>query len=128
MFQCCHGGDTPKGTILSHLSDQMDYCQRSLVEYLNDKRKLFPRFYYISDSMLLAILSSYNNIEEISGYIRCVYIVQYKLYRRHCKLYIVQCTIYTAYAQVHCILYNVYNIHLHNKYNKVVILILGRCL
>ena len=73
VIQCCHGGEPPKTTTLSHLSEQLEYCQRSLTHYLDEKRKLFPRFYYVSDTVLLAILSSHSNIEEVSKHFRLVF-------------------------------------------------------
>ena len=71
-FQCCHGGEPPKTGTLTHLSEQLEFCQRSLTQYLDEKRKLFPRFYYVSDTVLLAILSSHNNVEEVSKHFRWV--------------------------------------------------------
>ena len=70
IIQCCYGGEPPKTGILTHLTEQLEFCQRSLSDYLNDKRKLFPRFYYVSDTVLLAILSSHSNVEEVSKHFR----------------------------------------------------------
>ena len=71
-LQCCHGGEPPKTGTLTHLSEQLEFCQRSLTQYLDEKRKLFPRFYYVSDAVLLAILSSHNDVEEVSKHFRLV--------------------------------------------------------
>ena len=43
-------------TMLSNMLDQMQRCQRSLNEYLEEKRDAFPRFYFIGDDDLLEIL------------------------------------------------------------------------
>ncbi|XP_056647538.1 dynein axonemal heavy chain 10 [Diorhabda sublineata] len=40
------------------LSDGLDRCQKSLNEYLDSKRRRFPRFYFISTEELLSILGS----------------------------------------------------------------------
>lgn len=38
----------------------LDKCQKSLTEYLRNKRVIFPRFNFISDDELLSILGSSN--------------------------------------------------------------------
>ena len=41
---------------LTSISDQLQRCQKSLNEYLEEKRNSFPRFYFIGDEDLLEIL------------------------------------------------------------------------
>ena len=43
---------------LKNLSIDLDKCQKMLSEYLDTKRFIFPRFYFISDDELLSILGS----------------------------------------------------------------------
>lgn len=40
------------------LSEGLDRCQKSLNDYLDSKRRIFPRFYFISTDELLSILGS----------------------------------------------------------------------
>uniref|UniRef100_A0A7S2K9S5 AAA+ ATPase domain-containing protein n=1 Tax=Leptocylindrus danicus TaxID=163516 RepID=A0A7S2K9S5_9STRA len=52
---CCIEGRLAK---FDALSEKLDRCQKSLSQYLNSKRDVFARFYFISDDELLSILGS----------------------------------------------------------------------
>ena len=43
------------------LNEGLDRCQKSLNDYLDSKRRIFPRFYFISTEELLSILGSSRN-------------------------------------------------------------------
>eukprot|EP00958_Prasinococcus_capsulatus_P027403 scaffold5502_cov390-Prasinococcus_capsulatus_cf.AAC.6 len=45
-------------TTLQGLLDELEWCQKSLTEYLNTKRSAFPRFFFISDDELLSVLGT----------------------------------------------------------------------
>ena len=55
VIQCC--SDDMLKNFLSGLQDGLEVCQRKLDSYLEAKKKKFARFYFVSDSELLKILS-----------------------------------------------------------------------
>lgn len=50
---------------LPEMAQQLDVCQKALSEFLEDKRSLFPRFYFIGDDDLLEILGQSKTPEVI---------------------------------------------------------------
>ena len=57
-----------RGESLKEMSKNLELCQRSLNEYLDMKKKIFPRFYFVSNVALLDILSNGNNPPKIMPY------------------------------------------------------------
>ena len=56
ILHCC----SAKGRLedLKELSEMLERCQKSLSEYLDNKRNAFPRFFFISDDELLSVLGT----------------------------------------------------------------------
>jgi len=55
---------------LQTLTEQLDRSQRALSAYLEAKRQLFPRFYFIGDDDLLEILGQATDVQVINRHIR----------------------------------------------------------
>lgn len=55
VIQCCFN-DILRNS-LQGLQEGLELCQKKLENYLESKKKIFPRFYFASDDALLKILS-----------------------------------------------------------------------
>lgn len=55
------------GSSLKAMATQLEHCQKALLEFLEERRSVFPRFYFIGDDDLLAILSQSKKPEVIQS-------------------------------------------------------------
>ena len=53
---------------LNIFESEIESCNRALADQLESKRKLFPRFYFVSTEILLTILSNGGNPEKVNEY------------------------------------------------------------
>eukprot|EP00756_Hemistasia_phaeocysticola_P037127 Hpha_TRINITY_DN16680_c2_g13::TRINITY_DN16680_c2_g13_i1::g.182388::m.182388/K10408/DNAH; dynein heavy chain, axonemal len=59
--------------LLPNLKEQLDLCQKQLQSYLETKRRAFPRFYFISENVLLDILSQASDPTAVQGNIESLF-------------------------------------------------------
>jgi len=55
--------------LLLDMYSVIETCEKSLNNYLEQKKKIFSRFYFVSNQALLDILSNGNNPEIVNGYL-----------------------------------------------------------
>ena len=61
----CHAAGILK--MLQGMSEELEVIERALEQYLETKRQIFPRFYFISNDILLEILGCSKNPPEVLG-------------------------------------------------------------
>lgn len=55
---------------LKHNNEELDYVQKKLDEFMEVKRKCFPRFYFLSNDELIDILANSQNMDVIQGHLK----------------------------------------------------------
>ena len=70
VLQCCLGSSVQENTkrvLLKDIQKELEICFKSLNTYLDKKRRSFPRYYFLSNSNLLILLSYSNTTNNLSA-------------------------------------------------------------
>lgn len=59
---------------LDGIQEQLDICKKSLADFLDGRRRQFPRYYFVSEADLLDILSNGGTPEKILQHISKIYL------------------------------------------------------
>jgi dynein heavy chain, axonemal len=59
---------------LDTVATDLDLCKKSLKEFLDGKRAIFPRFYFVSEAQLLDLLSNGSTPHKIIKYTTAVFL------------------------------------------------------
>jgi len=66
VFACTFEG---REELLNNFFNEIELCEKALYSYLEEKKKVFARFYFVSMQALLDILSNGNNPEKVDEYL-----------------------------------------------------------
>ncbi|CAF1032650.1 unnamed protein product [Adineta ricciae] len=72
VLQCCLS-EPPKKGILREMQKELEICNKSIALYLDRKRQLFPRFYFLTDRTLISLLSRQDTISYIKPHFRSLF-------------------------------------------------------
>ena len=72
VLQCCLS-EPPKKGILKEIQKELEICNKSIALYLDRKRQIFPRFFFLTNRTLLSLLSRQDTIDSVKTHFRSLF-------------------------------------------------------
>ncbi|UJR24993.1 hypothetical protein I4U23_006354 [Adineta vaga] len=72
VLQCCLS-EPPKKGILREMQKELEICNKSIALYLDRKRQVFPRFYFLTNRTLISLLSRQDTISYIKPHFHSLF-------------------------------------------------------
>jgi dynein heavy chain len=72
VLQCCLS-EPPKKGILKEMQKELEICNKSISLYLDRKRQIFPRFYFLTNRTLISLLSRQDTIDYVKPHFRTIF-------------------------------------------------------
>jgi hypothetical protein len=72
VLQCCLG-EPPKKGILKEMQKELEICNKSIALYLDRKRLIFPRFYFLTNRTLISAMSRQDSIVSVQPHFRSIF-------------------------------------------------------
>jgi dynein heavy chain, axonemal len=72
VLQCCLS-EPPKKGILKEMQKELEICNKSISLYLDRKRQIFPRFYFLTNRTLISVLSRQDTIDNVQPHFRSIF-------------------------------------------------------
>ena len=72
VLQCCLS-EPPKKGILKEMQKELEICNKSISLYLDRKRQIFPRFYFLTNRTLISLISRQDTINYVKPHFRSIF-------------------------------------------------------
>jgi dynein heavy chain len=72
VLQCCLS-EPPKKGILKEMQKELEICNKSISLYLDRKRQIFPRFYFVTNRTLISLISRQDTINCVKPHFRSIF-------------------------------------------------------
>ena len=65
--------EPPKKGILKEMQKELEICNKSISSYLDRKRQIFPRFYFLTNRTLISLISRQDTVNYVKPHFRSIF-------------------------------------------------------